>query len=117
MEHDLQFQIVSFLRLSGYMVFQTDVMDGLKFCGNNQNMRMAFINHHKKMGYIKGQSDLIVLRKGGECVFAELKTKKGVQSREQKDFQKQVESLGFRYYIWRDVKDVAQFVKDNRDDV
>jgi hypothetical protein len=76
---------------------------------------MAFINHHKKMGYMKGQSDLIVLKKGGFCIFAELKTKKGVQSPDQKEFQRKVEELGFRYYIWRDVNDVAKFVKENRE--
>ena len=52
----------------------------------------------------KGASDLIlVLPKG--VIFCELKTEKGVQSANQKEFQKRVESLGYRYLLVRSLDD------------
>lgn len=109
-EHDLQKSIVELLRRFGFFVFETDVMDGLKFCSTN-NMRMAFINHHKKMGYVKGQSDLVVL-KNGRVWFVELKRgKDGRQSKEQKEFEKVVKDNLFEYIIFRNYVDAYDFCK------
>ena len=110
-EHNLQKTIVRILNLSGVFFFETDVMDGLKFC-SSQNTRISFINHHISMGYKKGQSDLIlVLPK--RIVFVELKNgKKGVQSDSQKEFQRKVEELGFEYIVWRSVDDCTEFLRE-----
>lgn len=110
MEHDLQKSIVKLLRLKGILAFQTDVMDGLKFCKTN-GMRMAYIFHHKQMGYIKGQSDLVLVLPN-EVVFVEIKNgKAGRQSPEQKKFQKMIESIGHKYLVWRKIEDCEDFLK------
>ena len=110
MEHDLQYSIVTYLRLHHVLCIENDAMSGLQFFSPKDGRRFAFINHHVKMGYEKGQADLMLLLKGGECVFVELKTKQGRQSSEQKTFQHAVELLGFRYLIWRSLDDAIKFV-------
>lgn len=108
-EHCLQKNICLFLKLNNVFFFETDVMDGLKFC-NSKNTRLSFINHHKSMGYKNGQPDLIlVLPK--RIVFVELKNGKvGKQSEHQKLFQKTVEELGFEYQLWRNIEDCSRFI-------
>lgn len=49
-------------------------------------------------GLKAGVSDLIVLFQN-KTVFCEVKTPTGVQSEAQKEFQKQVENLGFEYIL------------------
>ena len=51
-----------------------------------------------------GASDLIVLFPN-RAIFCEVKTPTGVQSETQKDFQKQVENLGFEYILVRSLLD------------
>lgn len=104
-EHTLQFQIVEFLRLKGFIVIDCDIMDGLKFCSGH--MRFAFINYHKKMGYVKGQPDLIVL-KNGKFWLLELKSEKGKQSIEQIEYQKLCEVNGIDYIVIRNLEDLKQ---------
>ena len=55
-------------------------------------------------GLKRGASDLIVLFPN-RVVFCEVKTPTGVQSEAQKDFQEQVENLGFEYILVRSLLD------------
>lgn len=55
-------------------------------------------------GLKRGASDLIVLFPN-HPVFCEVKTPTGVQSEAQKDFQEQVENLGFEYILVRSLDD------------
>ena len=55
-------------------------------------------------GLKRGASDLIVLFPN-RAVFCEVKTQTGVQSEAQKDFQEQVEKLGFEYILVRSLLD------------
>ena len=55
-------------------------------------------------GLKSGASDLIVLFPN-RAVFCEVKTQTGVQSEAQKDFQEQVENLGFEYILVRSLLD------------
>ena len=107
-EHLIQKAIVDYLNRLHILAIETDVMDSLKFL-DSQNRRFAFINYHKAMGYVKGQPDLILfLPKRIVCV--ELKSDKGKQSKEQKDFEAKLKTLGLEYYIWRSVDDAKNFV-------
>lgn len=54
----------------------------------------------KSMGVVSGVSDLIWLSNNGP-VFIEMKIPTGVQSKEQKEFESVVSSLGYRYVICR----------------
>lgn len=55
-------------------------------------------------GLKSGASDLIVLFPN-RAVFCEVKTPTGIQSETQKDFQEQVENLGFEYILVRSLLD------------
>ena len=111
MEHNLQKTIVAYLRRCNIFCFEADVMDGLKFC-KNQQTRLAFINHHKAMGYVKGQPDLILIIPSGNVVFVELKNgKKGRHTKEQKQFKDLVKCFGLDYLLWRSFDECVEYVK------
>lgn len=58
----------------------------------------------------KGTSDLIlVLPKG--VIFCELKTEKGVQSANQKEFEKAVSNIGYKYVIIRNLEQFKNLLK------
>lgn len=109
-EHSFQFAVVRMLKLSGFLFWNTDVMDALKFFKPNDPRRFAFIAHHKNMGYTKGQSDLVVV-KNGRFWAVELKTEEGRQSKEQKLFQAECEKHGIQYVIIRNFVDLDEFIK------
>lgn len=67
--------------------------------GGTRNIREAMT--FKATGLLKGASDLIVIFPNGKLCFVELKTDKGVQSAEQKDFECRVSSLGYEYHLIR----------------
>lgn len=54
---------------------------------------------------VRGVPDILVLA-FGTIVFVECKTDVGKQSESQKDFQKEVESRGYKYILARSVDDV-----------
>jgi hypothetical protein len=60
-------------------------------------------------GMMSGVSDLIVLMEN-KCYFFELKTEVGKQSDKQKDFQIQVEKLGFKYFLVRNLFDFQNII-------
>lgn len=101
-EHKLQVTIHNFLCLN--RIFHFSVPNG-----GLRNVRVAV--DLKREGQMAGVSDLIILLPS-RCIFVELKNgKAGKQSDSQKEFQKQVESLGFEYLLWRKIEDCEDFVK------
>lgn len=70
--------------------------------GGTRNIREALLL--KATGVVAGVSDLIIVRKN-EIIFVEVKTEAGKQSKEQKDFQKNIEKLGFKYLLVRSLED------------
>lgn len=103
-EHSLQFQVVEYLKLRKFIVIDCDVMDGLKYAYDKY--RFPFIVHHKKMGYIKGQPDLIAM-KNGKSWCIELKTTKGKQSKEQKEYQVLCQKNKIPYLLVRKIEDLV----------
>ena len=72
-------------------------------------------------GCPKGTADYLVLHEGGElfatdklfacmCVFIELKSPAGKQSKEQKEFQALVEAQGAEYHIVRSVSELERIL-------
>jgi hypothetical protein len=112
-EHTLQANMVELLRLHHVLVFETDVMSGLQFFSHTDKRRFAFIAHHKKIGYIKGQPDLVIVLKN-KTVFIEVKTKKGIVSPEQKEFKKEIETREQTCEVWRSLEDCIKFIKENK---
>lgn len=114
-EHNLQHQIHAYLVAVKVLHFETDVMSGLQFFSHTDYRRFAFIKHHKNMGYMKGQPDLIILY-GGNVYFVELKTTKGKQSKEQKELATLMKEQGYTYLIWRSLDDCINFLKRGKDE-
>lgn len=114
-EHIFQSQIIPSLRKLGYLTMDCDVMDGLKFLRPNDSRRFGFVKQHKNMGYTVGQSDLVIISPKGRVFFVEMKNgKDGVQSKDQKWFERIVTSYGQKYLIWRTPEDVMKFLKDEK---
>ena len=69
----------------------------------------------KGEGVLAGFSDLIVIA-NNNVLFVEVKTKDGHQSDLQKQFQSDVERLGFQYSVCRSLEDfmltVEKWIKD-----
>lgn len=62
-------------------------------------------------GLLSGVSDLIVVLKG-KVIFVEVKNEKGKQSPKQILFQKQVENLGFKYYLVRNLESFKKIIDE-----
>lgn len=108
-EHLFQQQVIQYLHMFNIFVFETDVMDGLKFL-NTEKQRLAFIQHHKNMGYVKGQPDLVAVL-NNKVVFIELKTDKGRQSKEQKAVEQEIKNRGVDYIVVRNLEDLQNYLK------
>ena len=108
-EHLFQQQIIQYLHMFNIFVFETDVMDGLKFL-NTEKQRLAFINYHKQLGYVKGQPDLVAIM-NNKVVFIELKTQKGKQSKEQKEVEQAIKNRGVDYIVIRSLEDLQNYLK------
>jgi hypothetical protein len=65
-------------------------------------------------GIVRGVSDLILMlpRKGYHALCIEMKTETGYQSSFQKDWQKIVESNGYRYVVCRSVEQFRDILTD-----
>ena len=66
---------------------------------------------YKNTGLKKGVADTHILFPNGKIIFVEFKTPTGTQRPEQKEFQLQVEALGFKYYIVRSVEQFKEIIK------
>jgi len=80
--------------------------------GGKRNPREAKIM--KAEGVTRGVSDLIILvpQKGYASLCIEMKTKKGTQSKEQKQWQAKVERWGSKYVVCRDIYSFMKTVKE-----
>ena len=61
-------------------------------------------------GLLSGVSDLIVVLKG-KVLFVEVKNEEGKQSPKQIRFQQQVENLGFKYFLVRNLEEFKKVIK------
>lgn len=63
---------------------------------------------YKNTGLLAGVSDLIILKPNAECIFIELKVEDRKQRKGQKEFEKKVTEMGFKYYL---VRSLEEFIK------
>lgn len=75
---------------------------------NNSRNKVAGANN-KRMGLIKGRSDMVLYFKG-VATMMEFKTSTGRQNQSQKDWQKLIEWQGFSYYIIRSLDEFKQVI-------
>lgn len=68
----------------------------------------------KQMGVRAGYPDLSLLipRQGYHALFIEMKTPKGRQSENQKEYQAELESQGYKYVICRSVQDFINEIEE-----
>ena len=64
----------------------------------------------KSTGVVAGVSDLIFLYKG-KCYLIEMKTEKGTQQANQKEWEVLVKSHGFDYFICRSLEQFQSIIK------
>lgn len=86
---------------------------GKKFSKTIQDTFKRIYNKFKLTGLKKGVADTHILFPNGKIIFVEFKTQTGKQRQEQKDFQLQVEALGFKYYIVRSVEQFKEIICSN----
>lgn len=65
--------------------------------------------YYKKSGTLNGVSDLVVILPN-KVLFIEMKSEKGKQRIEQKDFQTKIENLNQKYYICRNLEDFQDII-------
>ena len=103
-ESDFQKAVVRFLRNQNIYCFSVP----------NAN-KVSYITgkYRRAEGTLSGVSDIIILLPR-RAVFVEFKNPngKGIQSDAQKDFQRNVEALGFEYLIWDSWAQVEAFLKE-----
>jgi len=64
----------------------------------------------KATGLVAGVSDLIIVQPN-RILFVELKKQNGIQSKEQKEFQRKINILGFEYHIVRSKEEFIQIIE------
>jgi hypothetical protein len=68
----------------------------------------------KACGLLGGVSDtVLILPRTSELVFVEFKTKVGVQSAVQIDFEQRVKAHGFRYELVRDFETFKKIIEND----
>ena len=64
----------------------------------------------KATGLLPGVADTIVILPSKELVFVEFKTDIGRQSKAQKDFEKRVTDLAYKYFVIRSLSDFKELI-------
>ena len=101
-EHNIQKSIIRWFRKEypEYIIFSTNN----EACYNN--------SYFLESGVLQGVSDLVVVLPN-KIIFVELKTNKGIQSKNQKQFQTKLNSIGYEYYIIRSLEDFKELIMSN----
>ena len=103
LESKIQIEIVKYIRY----LYPKSLLFAVPNGGQRSIITAANL---KREGVLAGVSDLIWLNEG-RTYFFEVKTDKGYQSVNQKEFQSLVEKQHFRYTILRSTKDFDNFLK------
>lgn len=96
-ESQIQRQMVAWFRLQYPKFIIAAVPNG----GFRNKLEASIM---KAEGVLAGFSDLIIIA-DGNVLFVEVKTAKGYQSDLQKEFQANVERMGFQYSVCRSLQD------------
>lgn len=115
-EHDIQANCVSWFRFqyNRYRNMLFAVPNGVFF--NASNRSKAFAYHRKLIdeGLVSGVADLILLvpRHGFGALCIEMKTEKGKQSEQQKQWQSDCEQAGNKYAVCHSFKEFQQVINE-----
>lgn len=102
-ESDIQSGIIDYLQLrKHFMVRLNNIPPVQKFGDGSMRFRKM------PKGSMKGLPDIMIIDDGGFATFLEVKKKGGVQSPEQKIFQKKCEEKGAEYRVVRSIEEVKE---------
>ncbi len=101
LEKDIQFACCEYLTLKRYFFWRQNTTPVFR------QDRNRFIAMPKFS--MRGVPDIIIVL-NGKFIGIEVKTKKGVQSDNQKEFQQNLESAGGEYYIVRSVSELQEIL-------
>lgn len=93
-EHNIQVACVNWFRY----VYRECMIFAIPNGGRRDEVTGAKM---KAEGVLAGVADLVILAPNRMVFFIEMKTRKGVQSMFQKQFQKLVNGMGFGYFVCR----------------
>jgi len=82
---------------------------GLLHANNNNSENAIKGNKNMAIGVVAGVTDMEYIT-NGTVIFIEWKTPTGTQSDKQKDFQKKVESQGFKYVLLRSLEEGKKLI-------
>lgn len=100
-ESEIQHGIETYLKLlenQGKLVYTKNNSGAFK-------VGKSFIRFGKK-----GSPDFFVFVEGGRVIHCEVKNEKGRQNENQKEYQKNIETLGHFYFIVRSIEDVENIL-------
>ena len=108
-EHNIQVSISIYLKYKRIMHYA--VPNGIHLNLKDRAASARYMKYLKSEGFRPGVADLVLLLPNGRSIYVEVKSGKGRQSDNQKEFQNKIESLGFTYLLWRSLDDVEEFLK------
>lgn len=113
-EHRIQVECVSWFRFQ-----YPQCRHNLFAVPNGQKRSAATAQYLKDEGLLPGVADLILLKSNQHygALLVEMKTDKGRQRPNQKEWQSLIEKDGYRYVICRSVDDFIREVKSYMEDV
>ena len=104
-EHKLQVMVVEYIKVAGKPHVRAIAITNEGRRSYNVGMRM------KRQGLIAGAADLLIALPGGRCAWLEMKTLKGRQSAEQKEFQAWCLAIGHPYAVARSFDDATKILR------
>ena len=115
-EDDLQAACVRWYRIqySAYKKLLFSIPNGAMLAGDSATRARRWAQL-EKTGAQSGVADLFlsIPSQGTHGLYIEMKTKKGIHSPAQKDFQKAVEAAGYRYVICRSFEEFETVIKNH----
>lgn len=111
-EERIQFEIIEWYR--NHYCLKHHVPRCCIFSVPNDGKDLNEQMRKKSTGMVAGVSDLIVLQPN-KCMFVEVKTHLGRQSDKQKEFEAQVQALGFEYHLVRSLQDFQIIINGQTD--
>jgi len=105
-EHQIQCQIVEYLRYKGTLCFA--VPNGLYFNSKSKQAGASYMRKLKREVFRPGASDLVIVYPD-KVLWAEIKTHKGTLSGKQKEFRDEVEEIGYEYQVFRSLDEFIEW--------
>lgn len=112
-EHKIQCAIVRLLRLNGIFCFAIPNGEKREKKSYIKNGKTCWYSpagvRLKEEGVLAGVADIEIWINHG-TLFVDVKTKDGIQSDAQKDFEVKAIAHGYKYQVWRSLDDAIDFV-------